>query len=186
MVCEKCGQREATIHLVRCASPSDITFKKDYCEECGKDEISKFEKTLEFQSAEWSKAIESILAKDSGYSTEAYEFALEAMHNAFAEWSSEHGAGLGNRAPATKNDEKLAEMKIPSKQLVVALQRLASERFGKSATATFDSWGITRWQDFAEIVSRMQVAEVSLFSLLAFNKEDFRGRGVLDDVFPER
>jgi uncharacterized repeat protein (TIGR04138 family) len=181
MLCEKCGRQEATIHLTQCTSPGGITFKKDLCEECGKDEIPK----LEFQSTEWSKAIEPILARDSRYSTEAYEFAFEAMHSAFAKWCSERGGQFGVFLPMTGNDEMLANTKIPSKLLVVALQRLASERFGKCATATFNLWGVTRWQDFAEIVSRMQEARVSLFGFLAFNREDFKSRGVLDDVFPE-
>lgn len=116
-----------------------------------------------------AKAIE-LLAQDSLYDVEAYEFSLEAMNNAFAEWSA--------REPA--------DSKMPSKQLVVALQRLASERFGKCAAATFNLWGVTRWQDFAEIVARMQEAKIPLFLFLAFDKEDFKSRGVLDDIFPER
>lgn len=115
------------------------------------------------------KTIE-LLAKDSPYDAEAYEFALEAMKNASAEW----------------NAKEPADSKMPSKQLVVALQRLASERFGKCAAATFNLWGVTCWQDFAEVVSRIQEAKVPPFELLAFNKEDFKSRGVLDDVFPER
>ncbi len=120
-------------------------------------------------NAPWSKTIE-LLTKDSPYDTEAYEFALEAMNHAFAEW----------------NAKEPAASEMPSNQLVVALQRLASERFGKCAAATFNLWGVTRWQDFAEIVSRMREARVSLFLFLAFDKEDFKSRGVLDDVFPER
>ncbi len=116
-----------------------------------------------------SEAVE-LLAKGSPYDAEAYEFALEATKNAFAEW----------------NIKEPADAKMPSKQLVVALRRLASERFGKCAAATFNLWGVTRWQDFAEIVSRMQEAKVSLFLILVLNKEDFKSRGVLDDVFPER
>jgi uncharacterized repeat protein (TIGR04138 family) len=116
-----------------------------------------------------AKAIE-LLAQDSPYDVEAYEFVLEAMKNAFAEW----------------NVKEPADARMPSKQLVVALRRLASERFGKCAAATFNLWAVTRWQDFAEIVSRIQEARVSLFGFLAFNREDFKSRGVLDDVFPER
>jgi len=115
-----------------------------------------------------SKAIE-LLAKGSPYDAEAYEFALEAMKNAFGEWNAKEPAGT----------------KMPSSQLVVALQRLASERFGKCAAATFNLWGVTRWQDFAEIASRMQEAKILPSALLEFNQDDFKSRGVLDDVFPE-
>ena len=115
-----------------------------------------------------SKVIE-LLAKDSPYDAEAYEFALEAMNHAFAEWNAK---------------EPIAS-EMPSNQLFVALQRLASERFGKCAAATFNLWGVTQWQDFAEIVARMREANVPLFGLLTFDKEDFRSRGVLDGVFPE-
>jgi len=110
------------------------------------------------------------------------------MQKAFEEWFSKHG--IDGFSFETQKDKEtpiveLAEMKMPSKQLVVALQRLASEQFGKCATATFNSWGVTRWQDFAEIASRMQEAKIPLFGLLTFNREDFKSRGVLDDVFPE-
>jgi uncharacterized repeat protein (TIGR04138 family) len=116
-----------------------------------------------------SEAIE-LLAKGSPYDAEAYEFALEAMNHAFAEW----------------NDKEPAASEMPSEQLVVALRRLASERFGQCATRTFNLWGITRWKDFSEIVARMREAKISLFKVLTFNPEDFKSRGVLDDVFPER
>jgi uncharacterized repeat protein (TIGR04138 family) len=116
-----------------------------------------------------SKAIE-LLAKDSPYDAEAYEFTLEAMNNAFAEWSAKESA----------------DSKMPSQRLVVALRRLASERFGKCAAATFNLWGVTRWQDFAEVVSRMQEANIPLFRRFVFDQDDFKSRGVLDDVFPER
>jgi len=135
--------------------------------------------------------IQKIVDGDSRFSAEAYEFVVEAMGAALSEWILKHGAGSGLISPETRTDkeapvEKLTTMEMPSKQLVVALRRLASERFGKCATATFNSWSITRWQDFAEVVYRMQEADISLFPILAFNREDFKSRGVLDDVFPER
>ena len=150
------------------------------------------------------EVIESIVAEDSRFSAEIYEFVAEAMEKAFFEWVVKQGAetekafaewslkhGFDGFLFETQKDEEtpvgeLANMNMPSEQLVVALQRLASERFGKCAAATFNSWGVTRWQDFAEVVSRMQEARVSLFGFLAFNREDFKSRGVLDDVFPER
>ena len=170
MLCEKCGQREALIHVTQRAGPDGIIRQRDWCEECGKDEVPKLEKILESQNAEWLKALELILAKDSRYEAEAYEFVVEAMDNAFADW----------------NAAEPADTKMPSKQLVVALQRLASERFGKCAAATFNLWGVTRWQDFGEIVSRMQEAKMFPSALFEFNQDDFKSRGVLDDVFPER
>ena len=114
-----------------------------------------------------SKAIEQV-AQGSPYDAEAYEFVVEAMDNAFADWKAKEPAGA----------------RMPSKELVMALRRLASERFGKCAAATFNLWGVNQWQDFAEIVVRMREANLSLFDLLTFDKEDFKSRGVLDDVFP--
>jgi uncharacterized repeat protein (TIGR04138 family) len=135
--------------------------------------------------------IQKIVEGDSRFSAEAYEFVAEAMKAALLEWHSKRNAKPEGFLSETRKDievpaGKYVKMEISSKQLVVALQRLASERFGKCATATFNSWGVTCWQDFAEVVSRMREAKVSLFSILAFNREDFKGRGVLDDVFPER
>jgi uncharacterized repeat protein (TIGR04138 family) len=141
--------------------------------------------------AKQQEVIESIVAEDSRFSAEVYEFVAEAIYKAFLEWLSKRGTGFDGILPETQKHKEtpvgeLADMEMPSEQLVVALQRLAWERFGKCAAATFNSWGVTRWQDFAEIVSRMREAKVSLFGFLAFNREDFKGRGVLDDVFPER
>ena len=170
MLCEKCGQREALIHVTQRTGPDGIIYQRDWCEECSADEVPKLEKTLESQNAEWSKALDLILARESRYDAEAYEFVVEAMDTAFAEW----------------NTKEPTNTKMPSKQLVVALRRLASERFGKCAAATFNLWGVTRWQDFGEIVFRMRDAKMLPPALFEFNQDDFKSRGALDDVFPER
>jgi uncharacterized repeat protein (TIGR04138 family) len=133
--------------------------------------------------------IGKIVAEDSRFSTEAYDFVAEAAKAAFSELVLKRNAKPEGFSLETRKDnealvEKFAYVEMSSKHLVVALQRLASERFGKCAADTFNLWGITCWQDFAEIVSGMQ-GKFYLFEGFVLNKEDFRSRGVLDDVFPE-
>jgi uncharacterized repeat protein (TIGR04138 family) len=178
VLCEKCHQREATQTTTFTGRETNL------CDVCFEPVLERVQGLAEEYGAVARSSgdlISEIVAEDSRFNEEAYEFVVEAWKTAFVEWCSTTSAELGGVSPATWNDEKM-----PSKRLVVTLQRLASERFGKCATATFNSWGITCWQDFAEVVSRMQEAKASLFHLLALNRDDFKSRGVLDDVFPER
>ncbi len=136
-----------------------------------------------------SEIIQGIVAEDSRFSEEAYEVVAEAAKSAFSELLLKRNAKPEGFSLETRKDnegpvERFAYVKISSKHLVVALQRLAAKRFGKCATATFNSWGVTCWRDFAEVVSRMQ-GKFYLFENFVSNKEDFRSRGALDDVFPE-
>ena len=192
--CQKCGEVPATQGV----GPLMVC---DSCAEVLRRTYEWFQNVTSIPNRQ--EIIESIVAEDSRFSAEVYEFTAEAMERAlsewvpkqdtgmqkaFEEWFSKHG--IDEFSFETQKAKEmpvggLTDMKIPSEQLVVALRRLASERFGKCATATFNSWGITRWQDFAEVVSRMQEADISLFPILAFNRDDFKSRGVLDDVFPE-
>ena len=64
MLCEKCGQREATVHIVQCTSPGGVAGKKDLCEECSRDQVTDLEKTIESQHAAWLKVVEPILTRD--------------------------------------------------------------------------------------------------------------------------
>jgi uncharacterized repeat protein (TIGR04138 family) len=164
-LCQKCGTAPATQGI----------YDLMVCDSCAEVLLEPIEPSKLLAKQE--EIIKSIVAKDSRFSGEVYEFVAEAMGRAFHEWGSKH-----REMPVGE----LAEMKMRGEQLVGALRRLASERFGKCAAATFNLWGVTRWQDFAEIVSRMQEAKLLPFGFLAFNKEDFKSRGVLDDVFPER
>ncbi|HXI82531.1 MAG TPA: hypothetical protein VNL17_00415 [Verrucomicrobiae bacterium] len=186
--CQRCGTTPATQgvdHLMVC----------DRCAEVLRRTKEKIQELFESlgnvtPTPSQQEVIESIVAGDSRFSAEIYEFVAEAMEKAFMEWYSQHRAAFESfllDPPADKETPTgdVADMRMPSKSLVVALQRLASERFGKCATATFNSWGVTRWQDFAEIVSRMQEAKVPVFHLFALNRDDFKSRGALDDVFPE-
>jgi uncharacterized repeat protein (TIGR04138 family) len=187
--CQKCGTMPATQgvdHLMVC----------DHCAEVLRRTNERIQELFESlgnvtSTPSRQEIIESIVAGDSRFSAEVYEFVAEATEEAFTEWYSQHHAAFESFLLDTPLDKEtpigdLADMKVPGKSLIVALQRLASELFGKCATATFNSWGVTSWQNFAEVVSRMQKAKVPLFHLLALNRSDFKSRGVLDDVFPER
>jgi uncharacterized repeat protein (TIGR04138 family) len=181
-LCQKCGRVPATQgvdHLMVCDDCAEVLRRANK----GIQELFAWFSTRQ-------EPIESIVAEDSRFSSEVYEFVAEAMGKALFEWYSKHRIRFDGSLIETQNDKetpvgKLADMKMPSERLVVALRRLASERFGKCAAATFNSWGVTRWQDFAEIVSRMQKAKISLFCFLVCRQEDFKSRGALDDVFPE-
>jgi uncharacterized repeat protein (TIGR04138 family) len=169
MLCEKCGQREATIYVTECGSPGGITGKKNLCEECGKDGVSDFEKFKESQRAEWLRAVEPIPAKNSRCTVSAYEFVCEAM----------------SIAQVMKNPfgEVLALTQISAKELMEVLRTLALLRLGKGARQHLNGWGVRRCEDFGVIVSNLMDADF-FPKRIEGGREDFQGGYNFDEAFP--
>ena len=186
MLCEKCGQREAT-RIIDFA-----LLELNLCDTCYATLSASFEAipklTTRFPATR--EFIQQMVAEDSRFSDEAFEFVIEAMHEASTAWCSEHRTQIEFWLRETLKVKAApisipATLRIPARKLATALRRLASRQFGKCAADVFKSWGVTRWGDFGEIVSRLQRAKVPGFEMLEFREDDFAGRGVLDDIFPE-
>lgn len=118
--------------------------------------------------------IEKALTEGSRFSGEAYQFVDEAMRGLSLKWTLDQ--------VRTKH----YEFEMPSERLVKALRELAAQKFGAQARGVFNSWGVASWPDFGEIVSQLQRAKIPDFSPVKFQKEDFRGQGIFDDIFPQR
>ena len=82
--------------------------------------------------------------------------------------------------------QEATEIRVPGKKLVSVLKKVALERFGARAKTVLNSWGITCWPDFADVVARMQKTGFPLFVWFKSRRENFRGRGSFDEIFPER
>jgi uncharacterized repeat protein (TIGR04138 family) len=71
---------------------------------------------------------------------------------------------------------------VSGRELLVAIRRLARERYGALARDVLASWGIRRTEDFGEIVFRM-VEEGFLSKTEDDRPEDFRDVFSLDEAF---
>jgi uncharacterized repeat protein (TIGR04138 family) len=172
MLCEKCGQRDAT---------QSFMFGLHYinlCDACHARLLEGFERMRKVAEQYGTvtripsreEIIQQIVSEDSQFNSEAYKFVAEAMADAFC---------IGFP------DETAEELKIPTTQLITAIRKLASKRFGTRARGIFKSWGVTKWSDFGTITGRMQKAGEGFFSALDFRKRDFQRHGDFDDVFPK-
>ena len=171
MLCEKCGQKEATQTFLFALREISL------CAACHARILDGFVR-LQKVAEQYGKAtriptleeiIREIVAEDSQFASEAYQFVAEAMGEAFCQGFPEQSAN---------------ELKIPTKQLIEAIKKLASKKFGKRARGIFTSWGVMKWSDFGDIVGRMQKARGPFFSALKFRRRDFQRRGDFDEVFP--
>ena len=66
MLCEKCGQREATVHITEIVD-GRMT-KRELCDVCGKDVV------MIFSSERDRQGFAAIIARDRRYTQAAYRF----------------------------------------------------------------------------------------------------------------
>ncbi|HOX07709.1 MAG TPA: hypothetical protein PK280_15020 [Planctomycetota bacterium] len=98
-------------------------------------------------------AVETILARDSRYSREAYSFLMASLQHTV---------------------EKLGERRhVSGQELLGGVRDLARERFGMMAPAVFRAWGIRRTEDFGRMVFNLVEAKV-LSKRPEDSIEDFR------------
>ncbi len=98
--------------------------------------------------------VEELLNKDSRYKVEAYEFIMQALHF---------------------TQKKLNRKgHITGKELSEGIKEYALDKFGPMARTVFEHWGITKTEDFGEIVFNM-VENNLIAKTEKDSKEDFRG-----------
>jgi uncharacterized repeat protein (TIGR04138 family) len=192
MLCEKCGQNEATQTFMFGLRGINL------CDACHARMLEGFERMRKVAERygtvtripSLNEIIQRIIAKDSRFGSEPYEFVAEAMREAFCSWPlGEDFTTLTDiKSKIPKDKDGLAKMasklRIPTKHLIDAFCKLASKKFGKRTIAIFSSWGVTKWSDFGEIVGRMQKANGPFFDALKFSKKDFERAGDFKNKFP--
>jgi uncharacterized repeat protein (TIGR04138 family) len=109
------------------------------------------------------RKIEAIIARDPRYAVGAYEFTRAAVTYA-------------SRVLYARGTH------VSGQELLEAIRRLALDRFGLLTEDVFRSWGVTKTDDFGEIVFNLVEAEV-LSKTPEDSREDFRDVYSFAEVF---
>ncbi|HLX96760.1 MAG TPA: Minf_1886 family protein [Verrucomicrobiae bacterium] len=172
MLCNQCHERQATIHITQVVG--DKLAKRDLCEVCGKEfvDAAKSGMTNSFESLIRGSPLqipyELMLASDSRYTQEAYDFVR---------------AGLERAQQNRLRRSQTVPAHISGAELLEGLRELAIESFGKRAKATLNGWGIFKCEDFGEIVFNLVAADL-LSKQEKDTKTDFQGGYNFDTAFP--
>jgi uncharacterized repeat protein (TIGR04138 family) len=106
--------------------------------------------------------IDIILKKDNRYQSEAYKFVFEALEYTLKK--------IGTHRH------------ISGKELLDGIRNYALQQFGPLAKMVFNKWGISRTDDFGEIV--FNLVDVGLLGKTETDsKDDFKDRYDFNDVF---
>lgn len=183
MLCVKCHEREATVHLT--VIDGDKVTKRDFCEECAGPYIPdknvygarpdcyigpppaarpgvifSSEEFLKIRTLCRRKSIEAAHGGTACYPMDAYRFVKEALYAC------------------------LKGAHVSADVLLDSIRELALKKFGKRAKAILAGWNVFRTEDFGEIVFEMIDAEL-LSKQPEDSKEDFKNGFNFDEAFPE-
>lgn len=168
MLCAKCHEREATVHITKVEG--DKVSKTDFCVECAKPEMGarrgiELGRMLELLKS-GTNASGAIIMEAFGaglkYPEEAYEFVREALDACQREKTRQ----------------------VSGRELLESIRELAVQKFGKSAKQTLAGWKIFRTEDFGEIIFEMIDAGL-LSKQSGDTKEEFQNGFDFDEAFPE-
>jgi uncharacterized repeat protein (TIGR04138 family) len=116
--------------------------------------------------ANFEETLDAILAKDSRYRRDAYLFVRDALD--FTQ----------KTAPRERRDG----LHVTPRELLAGIRDYALAQFGPMAITVLEDWGITRCEDFGEIV--FNVVEAGLFSKTEKDsREDFQGAYDFEEAF---
>ncbi len=99
------------------------------------------------------QAVENLVENDPRYLPDAYEFVVEALF-----YTRKKIGRAGH---------------VSGRELLEGIRELAPERFGPLAKMVLEKWGVTRTEDFGEIVFNLVDAGL-LKKLPEDSREDFR------------
>lgn len=111
--------------------------------------------------------IVKLVERDGRYRREAYEFTLEALSWTLSRRRREGVSGH-----------------IDGQELCEGIRELANRSFGFLTKTVFTRWGVTRTEDFGEIVFQLADAEM-LSKQDSDSKADFEGAYDFDEVFEQ-
>ena len=170
MRCDKCHHNEATIFLTQVVNGQ--TTKAALCAECGepltKGTISPHQLAQLLHGTDAGSVLldsfDQVAEHDPRYTKEAFSFVRDGVQRAVS--------ALGGSSRHVRANE-----------LLKALRSLAVERYGLSAREQLRSWGITRCEDFGEIV--FTLIEHGIFGKTPEEKkEDFSSGYDFTEAFP--
>lgn len=116
---------------------------------------------------DFDTALEPLLARDPRYQRAAYHFVREALDHAQRLLSEK-----GHKIPRH----------VSGAELLDGIRDLALKQFGPMACCVLEEWGITRCEDFGELVFNMIEHQI-LKKTEQDSREDFRGGFNFDEAF---
>jgi uncharacterized repeat protein (TIGR04138 family) len=116
--------------------------------------------------ANFDEGVEGIIAKDPRYRRDAYSFVRDALDYTQKAAPRERREGLH----------------VTGQELLAGIRDYTLAQFGPMAITVLEEWGITRCEDFGEIV--FNIVEAGLFSKTdTDSREDFKNGYTFDEAF---
>jgi uncharacterized repeat protein (TIGR04138 family) len=134
MRCDQCKQNDATIFLTQIVE-GEIT-KAALCATCGEPFVqaaAESPQVRDYLQRHRVDVFAEVADRDARYTKEAFWFVRDGVHQA-----------VRSRAGGSRH--------VTAHELLETLRILALERYGTNAREQLRSWGVTRCEDFGEIV----------------------------------
>jgi uncharacterized repeat protein (TIGR04138 family) len=132
--CDQCKQNDATIFLTQIVE-GEIT-KAAFCATCGEpfmQAAAESPQVREYLESHGVDVFAEVADRDGRYTKEAFWFVRDGVHHA-----------VRSRAGGSRH--------VTAHELLETLRILALERYSANAREQLRSWGVTRCEDFGEIV----------------------------------
>lgn len=134
------------------------------------------------QQRSFEEGVEKIVAKDTRYDADAYDFLREALDFTQKSLGRNEATKRREATGGTTGNAPEAGHHVSGQQLLAGVREYALQRFGPMTFMVFESWGVKSTDDFGEIVFNM-VAEGLLGKTENDSREDFKGVYNFDTVF---
>ena len=165
MRCDQCKQNDATIFLTQIVE-GEIT-KAALCATCGEPFVqaaAESPQVRDYLQRHRVDVFAEVADRDARYTKEAFWFVRDGVHRA-----------VQSRAGGSRH--------VTAHELLETLRILALERYGTNAREQLRSWGVTRCEDFGEIV--FALIDNGVFGKRPEDrKEDFENGYDFETAFP--
>ena len=165
MRCDQCKQNDATIFLTQIVE-GEIT-KAALCATCGEPFVqaaAESPQVRDYLQRHRVDVFAEVADRDARYTKEAFWFVRDGVHQAVRSCAG-------------------GSLHVTAHELLESLRILALERYGTNAREQLRSWGVTRCEDFGEIV--FALIDNSVFGKRPEDrKEDFENGYDFATAFP--
>ena len=165
MRCDQCKPNDATIFLTQIVE-GEIT-KAALCATCGEPFVqaaAESPQVRDYLQRHRVDVFAEVADRDARYTKEAFWFVRDGVHQA-----------VRSRAGGSRH--------VTAHELLESLRILALERYGTNAREQLRSWGVTRCEDFGEIV--FALIDNGVFGKRPEDrKEDFENGYDFETAFP--
>jgi len=130
-----------------------------------------FSEKLKMQEVSFEEGIESIFARDSRYQPDAYRFVRTALE--FTKTSAPDRCKVPGVADPVH---------VTGQELLAGIRAYALEEFGPMVVTVLGEWGVTRCEDFGEVVFNM--IDAGMFAKTdKDSREDFQNGYTFEEAF---